>query len=385
MSEPPARIAIMSSAAHDSQGLVETIDRTTAAIAAASAECLQAVAEADERRLWERDGTTSMSSWLAARYQLAWGTAREWVRVAHALTELPEIAGAYARGEISWDQLRPLTQFATAETDALWAHRAPGLRPWTLHREAARHRRVVTRQVEDARRLRSVRLYPDFDLPLVYLEATLPAEEGAEVESALSRRAEQIVLADRPDAPQEARMADALVELVTGGGSDQAPAATLVVHAGAEVLTGEEPSEGPWLAEAESGHRLPSEAVRRLACDSRIEWVLESGGRPVGIGRRGRAVPSQIMRILRHRDGCCRFPGCERRRWVQAHHLVHWGRGGGTDLDNLVLLCHAHHRLIHEGGWRTSGHPARDLRFHDPTGRPIKRASPWQDVVPLAG
>jgi hypothetical protein len=43
-------------------------------------------------------------------------------------------------------------------------------------------------------------------------------------------------------------------------------------------------------------------------------------------------------------------------------------------------LCHAHHRLIHEGGWRTSGHPARDLRFHDPTGRPLGRG-PRQALV----
>ncbi|MGH2737355.1 MAG: HNH endonuclease, partial [Actinomycetota bacterium] len=121
------------------------------------------------------------------------------------------------------------------------------------------------------------------------------------------------------------------------------------------------------------GQRLASESVRRLACDGRIEWVLESGGRPVGIGRRGRAVPGQVLRVLRHRDGAaCRFPGCERRRWLKAHHLVHWAKGGATDLDNLVLLCHAHHRLIHEGGWRTSGHPARDLRFHDPRGQPLR-------------
>jgi len=60
---------------------------------------------------------------------------------------------------------------------------------------------------------------------------------------------------------------------------------------------------------------------------------------------------------------------------------VHWARGGGTDLENLVLLCHAHHRLIHEGRWTTSGHPAHDLRFHDPTGRPIRALTtlcdPW--------
>ena len=159
----------------------------------------------------------------------------------------------------------------------------------------------------------------------------------------------------------------------------------LVVHAGAEVLTGEEASRGPWLAETETGTRLPTEAVRRLACDGRIEWVLESGGRAVGIGRRGRQVPGAIGRMLRHRDVGCRFPGCERKRWVQAHHLVHWADGGATNLGNLMLLCHAHHRLIHEGGWRTSGRPGRDLRFHDPTGRPLRQAFPQQAVAQLAG
>jgi len=174
MSDPPARLSFMSSAAPVSESPIQGLDRSVAVIAAASADCLRDVAQIDDRRLWERDGATSMSSWLAGRYNLAWGTAREWVRVAHALRGLPRIAEAYARGEISWDQLRPLTKFATSETDALWVHRAPRLRPWTLHREAARHRRVERRQAEDARRLRSVRLYRDFDLPLVYLEATPP-------------------------------------------------------------------------------------------------------------------------------------------------------------------------------------------------------------------
>jgi hypothetical protein len=31
---------------------------------------------------------------------------------------------------------------------------------------------------------------------------------------------------------------------------------------------------------------------------------------------------------------------------------VHWGHGGGTDVDNLVLLCYRHHWLVHEGGWQ---------------------------------
>ena len=67
----------------------------------------------------------------------------------------------------------------------------------------------------------------------------------------------------------EARTADALVELVTESQVGETSPATLVVHADATVLTGEEPDRGPWLAETESGERLPSEAVRRLACDAR--------------------------------------------------------------------------------------------------------------------
>jgi hypothetical protein len=372
MSDPLARITPMEfGPCSTPDGLAETMDRANASIAAASAEALKAVAAYDESRLWQRDGATSMTSWLAARYGLAWGTAREWVRVAHALRDLPKIFEAYGQARLSWDQLRPLTRFASSETDEYWAQRAPRLRPSTLYREAARHERVQKRDAERVQQMRSLSMWWDPELPIMYLEGTLPAEQGAALQTSLERRAEQIVLADRPHSPMEARLADALVELVTGSSEQPAPVPTLVVHAGVEVLTGEESAEGPWLAETEVGQRLCSEAVRRL-CDSRIEWVLHSGNRMVGIGRRGRTVPGTIARLLRHRDSGCRFPGCERRRWVQAHHIVHWGSGGGTDLDNLVLLCHAHHRLIHEGGWRISGHPESDLRFHDPGGRPLR-------------
>jgi len=365
--------------------LMDAMDRTTAAIAAASAECLRAVAAYDEGKLWRRDGATSMTGWLAARYGLGRGTAREWVRVAHGLRRLPRIARAYARGELSWDQLRPLTRFASPETDEYWARKAPNLRPSGLWREARRHERVRNQEAKDIHRRRYLSLWWDPESPVLYLECMLGADQGAALQAALERRAQEVVLAEEAQSPGEARMADALLELVTGGDRENAPAATLVVHTGAEVLTGEEPAEGPWLAETEAGTRLCTDAIRRLACDGRIEWVLESGGRAVGIGRRGRQIPGVVGRLLRHRDLGCRFPGCERKRWVQAHHLVHWADGGATNLDNLVLLCHAHHRLIHEGGWRTSGHPARDLRFHDPTGRPLRQAFPQQAVAQLAG
>jgi hypothetical protein len=356
---------------------VDMLDHATGVMAAASAGALRAVAACDEMQVWRGDGATSITSWLAARYGLAWGTAREWVRVAHALRELPRIADAYARGRLSWDQLRPLTRFATAETEAQWTERAPELRPAALWLEARRRERVRVREAQQMHRERYLTIQWDQERPVLWLEGMLPAEEGTALESALGRRAENVPRDPEAADPAGARLADALLNLVTG----QPQPATVVVHAGADVLVREEPDDGPWLSETEGGHKLPSEAVRRLACDGRIEWVLEARGRPVVIGRRGRTVPGTVRRILRHRDGGrCRFPGCERKRWLNAHHLVHWAEGGATDLDNLVLLCHAHHRLIHEGGWRTSGHPAHDFRFHDPAGRPL-RTRPLPETV----
>src|SRR5919204_3244536 len=180
---------------------IGSIDRAMQTIAVASADALEAVAICDERRLWQRDGATSMTPWLAARYEMAWGTAREWVRIARALRNLPAIAAAYRSGGLSWDQLRPLTRFACAETDASWAARAPSMSPAGLYREARRHERIRLRDAEDIYRGRSLSMWWDDELSICYLEGTLPSEQGSTVQAALTRRAEEIVLADQPDDP----------------------------------------------------------------------------------------------------------------------------------------------------------------------------------------
>lgn len=72
----------------------------------------------------------------------------------------------------------------------------------------------------------------------------------------------------------------------------------------------------------------------------------------MNIGRKTRVVPAAIKRAVWARDRGCRFPGCGRKRYVDAHHVKHWSAGGETSLDNLMLLCPEHHRLVHEGGFR---------------------------------
>ncbi len=75
-----------------------------------------------------------------------------------------------------------------------------------------------------------------------------------------------------------------------------------------------------------------------------------------------------MIRQLEHRDRECRFPGCGTRRFTQAHHVIWWDRGGGTDLDNLVLLCFFHHKLVHEYGWGLERDRQGELRWFRPDG-----------------
>jgi Domain of unknown function (DUF222)/HNH endonuclease len=349
--------------------LPATLDSSFALLSRASADLLDAIAAFDEQQGWIEDGATSMTSWLAARYAMSWGVAREWVRVAHALRDLPAIRHAFVQGSLSFDQLKPLTRFVSADEDERWAHRAQDLSPGRLWGEVRRRERRTREQAEEDATARYLWMGWDEDRTVLHLEGMLPAEQGAVVEAALESAAENITVEPGVRDPRGAGLADALTSLVAS--SDGAPnVACVVVHADAAVLADVPADSNGCLAETDSGVSLAPQAVQRLGCDSRIEWVLERDGVPVGTGRGSRTVPPWLLRLLRHRDGNeCRFPGCGHRRWLKAHHIEHWARGGPTDLDNLVLLCHAHHRLVHEGGWSIHGHPAGKLRFHDPTGR----------------
>jgi HNH endonuclease len=78
--------------------------------------------------------------------------------------------------------------------------------------------------------------------------------------------------------------------------------------------------------------------------------VTDGASQPLDVGRRTKVVPPPLRRAVTVRDGECRFPGCDRPPgWCDAHHVQHWADGGPTALENLVLLCRRHHRLIHRG------------------------------------
>ena len=107
------------------------------------------------------------------------------------------------------------------------------------------------------------------------------------------------------------------------------------------------------------------ETARRIACDAvrtvvtvapsygGSAWMTGTPPVPLSVGRATRTIPAHIRTALVLRDQGCRFPGCDRPpAWTDGHHIIHWGDGGPTELENLVSLCRRHHRRVHEDGWR---------------------------------
>ena len=126
------------------------------------------------------------------------------------------------------------------------------------------------------------------------------------------------------------------------------------------------------ISHIDDGPHVSAETSRRICCDAGISPILtNSNGEPLNIGRKTRAVPPPMRRALRTRDKGCRFPGCTYQHFIDGHHIKHWADGGETRLDNLVLLCRHHHRLVHEGGFGCERSDSGQLVFKNEHGEVI--------------
>jgi hypothetical protein len=126
--------------------------------------------------------------------------------------------------------------------------------------------------------------------------------------------------------------------------------------------------DGAIAATLEDGTHVSAETLRRVACDCGLVGVSHDGEQ-LNIGRRSRTIPPAIRRVLMLRDRGCAFPGCTHSRFLHGHHIRHWLHGGETSVDNLVMLCTAHHHLVHEGSWTVAHGADGELVFSAPSGK----------------
>jgi hypothetical protein len=296
------------------------------------------------------------------------------------LSWLLATADALERGTLGIDKVVELTRFAEFDDEDALVRWAQGVSSGAIRRAADLKTAGREEQADlDARTRWLEWRYAD-DGRKWLLDAELPAAQGAVVARAIDRVGGQIpaMPGEESDQYAGARRADALAamcsaRLAADGDQDRA---TVVVHADVDVLYDVDAN-----AIIEGGPVIGGSTVQRLLCNARLQAVVEHpDGNVLGQGRASREPSRSMMRQLRHRDDACRFPGCDARRFTQAHHIVWWSRGGATDLDNLVLVCSFHHTLVHERGWSIHRTDDGEVVWHRPGGARY-RAGPDEDVA----
>ncbi|HST15570.1 MAG TPA: DUF222 domain-containing protein [Gaiellaceae bacterium] len=320
---------------------------------------LELVAELDRRAGWADAGARSCAEWIAWRCALTPRAAREHVRVARALGELPLTQASFARGELSYAKVRAVTRVATAESEEDLLKLASHCTASQLERSVRAYRRVTTEEAREQQDDAHLNVFwsPDGSLEI---HGRLAPEDGALLLRALESMRDSLWRGSAEPRPaRQASTAEALVAVadaaLAGAGHERTGGERyqVVIHADEAVLCG----DGEGGCALEDGSAVAPETARRLACDATV----------VRDGRKSRTIPPAVRRALRARDHGCRFPGCENHRFVDAHHVRHWAHGGETTLTNLVLLCRRHHRAVHEGGYRVDA----DGRFFYPWGGEI--------------
>ncbi|HEU5111655.1 MAG TPA: DUF222 domain-containing protein [Micromonosporaceae bacterium] len=331
--------------------------------------------EADGRGIPRAEGAVGLGPWLRDRLKLSPSSAKRLAELVKFLAARPASDAALSDGAVTVDQLTVIGATVALLRDGgdvepevvdkaeaeLLGHAAM-LDPKRLEKcgrrivhlvdpEHAEERAERVRRRAQAGRTLSLAGTAGAVDGLVRIAGWLDSEAAAIVRAALDPLCRPTPGDDR--SPGQ-RRADALTEVcalalrcteLPDNGGDRPQVTVTVPFDPVRNLV------GPGVLD--DGAELTPDQVRRVACDAQIiPAVLGGDGEALDVGRARRLFTGATRRALVLRDGGCAFPNCDRPpRWCDAHHIVSWLDGGGTDLDNGVLLCGYHHRLIHHTGW----------------------------------
>jgi len=345
---------------------------------------------------YEEQGSVSPIDWIRHHCRMSSSAVWSSVAVGDHLQELSRSIEAVETGEIGYAHLALMARTADAlqgsstaapfeETELLEKAREFSVgRLWHFchHLRHALDPEGFTAEQKRATEERSLKLSPCEDGALI-IEGWLDSVGGAALRSALEPLA--LPHGDHDERCRERRNADALVEIMTHvedtGVLPQRP--HLQVTASLDTLRG---LAGSPAGDMEYSLPVSAETVQRLACDGTItRVVLAPESVVIDVGRARRVVAGPTRRALAARDGHCRWPRCDRpASWSDAHHVIHWSKGGETDLSNMVLLCHRHHWMAHEGGWQLVQTSEGEVLTVPPRPPGLARAADVDDPVEAA-
>ena len=355
------------------------LEGTLHALQAKVVGCLQ------QTRAHDDVGLTDTAALLRERLGVSGREAKRRAEFAQDLAELDATAEALADGRIAPEHAQAigrtmregrLGDAGAAEQELLdTAQRSSPeqLRDDIRRREQAADPEHLRRQENRAYNRRRASLSRRED-GMFELHALLDPESGERVAVALDAFTTPDPKGTPPEERRrpEQRTADGLVEL-----------ADAVLGAGRRIVGGVKPHVAVTIPlealEAKTGQVgvsdrrtvLSAQAVQRLLCDAAVSRVLTRGRSQIlDVGRARQSWSASQRRALVVRDGGCRGPGCDRPvAWCDAHHIRWWTNGGDTNLDNGLLLCRYHHRMVHERRWTVQLDPiTAEATFRSPIG-----------------
>ncbi len=327
---------------------------------------LRALREYERSHAWRDEGYLSAAAAVREKCNANHGAVHAALELARRLEELPGVAGAFAAGDISRYHAAVIASACTAErlrafqaVESQLAGVAQQMKPGELGGYVKRLADAIDGDggaADDAamHERRSFHLAKTFD-GMRAGEITSDPESGEILETALAAEMERDRL-PKDGRTRSQRRHDALVNLCRraldnaelGTARNARPHVSIVADITALADVSAEHVADARIEAAHTGH-LSQATLERLLCDCAISRVVTDGKSAVlDIGRASRTVPPAMWRALVARDRHCQGPNCDRPPgWCEAHHVQWWTRGGSTCLDNLVLLCHHHHRERH--------------------------------------
>ncbi|WP_254777829.1 HNH endonuclease signature motif containing protein [Rhodococcus triatomae] len=383
----------------------------SARIAVWEAQRVAVVAEVERRCTREDHGFASTKGWLSSVTVVSPGAAGRIVELGAGLAEHPAVAEAFDAGRIAFEHALLIVRFCTKPPKGMPAEALPGCVAALL--AAADGPLARTDGVRTAiAKLEAIfesddqPASEDTDRNELYVSKTLngrvairgdvDAVTGEMLLTALSKySAPQPASEGTPDAraPRQ-RRADGLTQLLSmllafgdlGVEGGERPHLSVHVHARdlgqdrrEEYARRTQPADNTDTHPADPGDPadvadlsdlaevrgiawspwmgpLTINTARLLGCDANVTAIiLDEHGAPLSVGRTHRTITRAQRTALAARDGGCAFPGCgATAAWCEGHHIRHWADGGPTDLDNLVLLCGTHHRLLHTTDWEVT-------------------------------
>jgi hypothetical protein len=296
-------------------------------------------------------GHTCVESYAEAELDLTLRQTRDLVAIGRHMRELPALAAAFSDGRLSATKAREVARVATPETDAAWTERACGSTSRVLERQVAAAVRGDT-PPDDPRALPGS--------PRVTLRFDVSAADAEVVRATLARlRLQGGFGADCGDGGLLADLArNALVDL-----EREPPTAErfrVSIHHCPNC-------ENTHVGDPQAPHAAEHTDLACAECDAEVLDLTAPAPRLT------HAIPPATRRRVFEQHGHrCAVPHCRNRLWLDLHHIRPRSLGGDHRAGNLVCLCSAHHRLIHEGALAiVVDAETRRLTFVLPTGEAL--------------